>query len=113
MFRCLIEQGAELIVLPAAFTAITGQAHWKILSQARAIENQVFFIGACQVGTHYENRQTYGHSMIIDPWGTILQAIDDQPGIICQEIDLTIERDIRQRLPISQHQKITYHWNNH
>ena len=76
LFRKLIDQGAEVIAIPAAFTAVTGKAHWEILIRARAIENLAYVIAAGQGGYHVEGNETYGHSMIVDPWGTI----QDQRG---------------------------------
>ena len=72
LFRCLFNKGAEIIILPTAFTEKTGKAHWEVLARSRAIENFCYFIGACQGGVHSNGRTTYGNSIIIDPWGNII-----------------------------------------
>lgn len=107
LFRCLLNKGAEIIVLPAAFTVPTGQAHWEILMRSRAIENFCYMIGSCQVGTHPSGRKTYGHSMIVEPWGNIaaINRSNDE-GIIYSDIDLTKVYDARKSIPIESHQKI-------
>lgn len=107
LFRSMVNRGAEIFVLPAAFTMKTGAAHWEILSRARAIENFCYFVGACQVGKHPGARETYGHSLIIHPWGTIqAQILESKPGVIVSEIDLPGLRKIREDMPVIQHQKI-------
>ncbi len=100
MFRALVEKGAEIIAIPTAFTVSTGEAHWEILMRARAIECQCYVIGACQTGTHASGRETYGHSMIIDPWGTILNALPKGVGCISAEINLNHLVSVREKIPM-------------
>ncbi|OGT41338.1 MAG: hypothetical protein A3F13_01370 [Gammaproteobacteria bacterium RIFCSPHIGHO2_12_FULL_40_19] len=107
LFTALRNRGAEIIAIPAAFTVKTGEAHWKILLQARAVENFCFLVAACQGGSHASGRKTYGHSMIIEPWGTVLQEVlvSENP-LIYAEIDLKKLYEIRKLMPVHQHQKI-------
>ncbi|OQW93621.1 MAG: acyltransferase [Beggiatoa sp. IS2] len=106
LFRCMLDQGVELIACPAAFTATTGKAHWDILIRARAIENLCYLIAANQVGQHGDRRETYGHSMIVDPWGIILNDLPSGTGIVCSDIALEKLVDLRDRFPIQTHRKI-------
>ncbi|MCK5744906.1 MAG: carbon-nitrogen hydrolase family protein, partial [Oricola sp.] len=100
LYRTLAQAGAEVLCVPAAFTRQTGLAHWKTLLTARAIENGAFVVAAAQGGTHEDGRQTYGHSLIIGPWGQILAEADgDEPGVILAEIDPAAAREARQRIP--------------
>ncbi|KAK0615249.1 carbon-nitrogen hydrolase [Bombardia bombarda] len=95
--------GADIITYPSAFTVPTGKAHWEILLRARAIETQSYVIAAAQVGKHNEKRVSYGHSMIIDPWGAILAdvgGIDDEPEIATATIDHDLLRKIRMEMPL-------------
>ncbi len=87
-FRALVDLGAEIFVLPAAFTYQTGKAHWQVLLRTRAIENQCFVIASGQCGQHANGRATWGHSMIIDPWGEILSSCGEDEGIACADIHL-------------------------
>lgn len=103
MFRALRSQGAELIALPSAFTKVTGEAHWESLIRARAIENQLYMIAPNQCGTHEDGRETWGHSMIIDPWGRVLAEQQDTAGVIHAEIDLNELHALRKRMPVQQH----------
>jgi len=89
LFRSMMSQGVEIIALPTAFTYTTGKAHWEVLTRARAIENFCYFVGACQTGEHENGRRTYGHSIIISPWGTVMECLLDDPGVICGDISLT------------------------
>ncbi|CAN5277362.1 carbon-nitrogen hydrolase family protein [soil metagenome] len=106
LFRILLSQGAELFALPAAFTAVTGQAHWEILIRARAIENLSFMLAAGQSGLHANGRETYGHSMIVDPWGQVLQCLPQNPGVIIAEINREQQQLIRKRFPVIAHRKL-------
>ncbi len=99
LFRALALQGAEILLLPAAFTLETGRDHWEPLIRARAIENGCYFIAAGQVGPYPPQRMTYGRSMIVDPWGTILAQAPDEPTVVVSEIDLDRVKDIRRRIP--------------
>ncbi len=107
LYTQLLNQGAEIITVPAAFTVKTGQAHWQLLLRSRAVENFCYVIGAAQGGTHAGDRKTYGHSLIVEPWGTVIQEIT-QPGnaIAYANIDLKKLHDIRALMPVAQHQKI-------
>ena len=100
LFRAEALEGAEVLTAPAAFTRQTGQAHWHILQRARAIENGAFMISAAQGGLHEDGRETFGHSMIVDPWGKILAEADhDEPGVIVAEIDTKLSAEARQKIP--------------
>lgn len=106
LFRQLCDAGAEVIVVPAAFTAATGQDHWELLLRARAVENQVFVVGANMVDREHPRRALWGGSMIIDPWGTVLSRVDDQPGLALAEIDLGRIAELRQQMPIGHHRRL-------
>lgn len=106
LYRALFKQGAELVTVPAAFTKVTGQAHWETLLRARAIENQCYVIAAGQGGQHSATRETWGHSMIIDPWGTILDQVAEGEGFAIAEINLDQLAGVRKRMPIAQQQKL-------
>ncbi|MBO9462058.1 carbon-nitrogen hydrolase family protein [Labrenzia sp. R5_0] len=100
IFRTQARQGAQVLTGPAAFTRQTGQAHWHVLQRSRAIENGAYVISAAQGGTHEDGRETYGHSLIIDPWGAVIAEIDnDDPGYALAEIDTQKVADARARIP--------------
>lgn len=100
LYRSLAEQGAGVLAIPSSFTVPTGQAHWHVLMRARAIETGAFVIAAAQGGRHACGRETYGHSLIVDPWGTILAEADhDEPGVILAEIDMASVEETRGRIP--------------
>lgn len=99
LYRDLAQAGADILTVPSAFTAETGRAHWHILLQARAIETGCFVIAAAQTGTHQGDRQTFGHSLIIDPWGKILADAGEEPGWIAADIDLGRIDKARQSIP--------------
>jgi len=102
--RALRRQGAEILVVPAAFTAVTGSAHWQVLLRARAIENQCLVIGAGQGGQHSPQRQTWGHSQIIDAWGSVMaERCDDGEGLVMAAYDRDEQMGLRQRMPVEQH----------
>jgi len=106
LYRELSARGAQVLLLPAAFTVTTGRAHWELLLRSRAIENQCYVIAAAQTGRHANGRDTWGHSMIINPWGDILCQLDDGEGIITAPFDLAFLDNIRQRFPSLQHQRL-------
>jgi len=108
MFRSMLDLGAEIIAVPSAFTAFTGKAHWESLVRARAIENQCYLVASAQGGYHLNGRETYGHSMVVDPWGTILDELANGSGIVGAEIDLQLVRRIRERFPSISHRR----WQN-
>ncbi|MGC5329691.1 carbon-nitrogen hydrolase family protein [Micromonospora sp. DT62] len=97
--RLVIEGGAQLLVVPAAFTLHTGRDHWEVLLRARAIENQCFVAAAGQTGDHQPSRSCYGRSMVVDPWGTVLTQVPDGPGLAVADLDLDRLRTIRAELP--------------
>jgi deaminated glutathione amidase len=100
LFRAQALAGANVLTVPAAFTRQTGEAHWHVLLRARAIENGAFLIAAAQGGQHEDGRETYGHSMIIDPWGRVLAEADhDEPGVIVAEIDTEQSAAARRKIP--------------
>lgn len=100
IYRALAEAGAQVLAVPAAFTRPTGEAHWHVLLRARAIETGCYVIAAAQAGSHENGRQTYGHSMIIDPWGRIIAELDGEtPGVAIADIDLQAIADARSRVP--------------
>lgn len=103
LYRKMALSGVDIFVVPSAFTSSTGAAHWETLIRARAIENQCYVVAANQVGFHENGRKTYGHSMIVDPWGKILSCIADCPGFAIAEIDLTKLTDIRKHFPVLDH----------
>jgi len=100
LYRTLAEGGAEVLVVPAAFTAPTGKAHWEVLLRARAIETGSFVIAAAQGGVHENGRATWGHSIVVDPWGEIVAQLDhDQPGVLVADIDLDRVAEARGKVP--------------
>jgi predicted amidohydrolase len=104
LFRALAEAGATILTAPACFTQQTGEAHWHVLHRARAIETGSFMISAAQGGHHEDGRDTYGHSLIVDPWGKVLaDAGGNEPGVILAEIDLSRVTDARARIPALLH----------
>lgn len=105
LFRALSDAGADVISVPAAFTVPTGKAHWQVLLQARAIESAAFIIAAAQTGLHEDGRRTYGHSLVIDPWGTILLDAGDAPGLYFVDLPLDRLADIRTKIPVLRHRK--------
>lgn len=104
LFRAM--QVCDLIVMPAAFTYTTGQAHWEILLRARAIENQCYVLAAAQGGVHENGRRTWGHSMLIDPWGTVLSELAEGEGVVVGELDPVKLNEVRMSLPALQHRKL-------
>ena len=103
LYRQLFGLGAEIVTVPAAFTAVTGAAHWESLLRARAIENQCYLIAAAQGGRHGPSRETWGHSMIVSPWGEILAELDKGSGVVLAETDPLLLQDIRRRMPVADH----------
>jgi predicted amidohydrolase len=105
LFQRLSDAGTDLISVPAAFTVPTGKAHWQVLLRARAIEAELFVVAAAQAGRHEDGRETYGHSLVADPWGEVLLEMGDQPGLGFVEIDLGRIADVRSRIPVHQHRR--------
>ena len=106
LFRELATEGAHLLALPAAFTATTGAAHWDVLVRARAIENQAFVIAAGQTGATGERLRWHGHSMIVDPWGTVLAECAEGPGVVLADLDLGGQAEVRRILPALEHRRL-------
>lgn len=106
LFYQLRTQGAEMISVPSAFTATTGAAHWEVLLRARAIETQCYVLAPNQCGQHSEKRHSYGHSMIIDAWGEVVERLTDRPGVLMADIDLQRVAELRQRMPVAQHHRL-------
>ncbi|HTS21537.1 MAG TPA: carbon-nitrogen hydrolase family protein, partial [Casimicrobiaceae bacterium] len=96
----------SLIVVPSAFTAVTGAAHWHVLLRARAIENQCYVLAAAQGGLHPNRRRTYGHSLIIDPWGTVVAEREEGPGVIVADVDPERIAQVRRELPALAHRRL-------
>ena len=107
LYRKLAQQGATVFVVPAAFTATTGQAHWLTLLRARAIENQCFVIAPNQGGQHENGRATFGHSVIIDPWGEILAEAELGEQVLVAELDFGQQQQLRARFPVLQHARLS------
>ncbi|KZL01696.1 MULTISPECIES: carbon-nitrogen hydrolase family protein [unclassified Pseudovibrio] len=100
LFREQSKAGAQVLTGPAAFTKQTGEAHWHVLQRARAIENGAFVVTAAQGGTHEDDRQTYGHSLMVDPWGQVIAELDhDAPGVLLGELDMAKVDEARRRVP--------------
>ncbi|XP_006345903.1 nitrilase-like protein 2 [Solanum tuberosum] len=104
---------AQVLLVPAAFTMVTGQAHWEILLRARAIETQCYVIAAAQAGKHNDKRESYGDTLIIDPWGTIVGRLSDRSstGITVADIDFSLIDSVRAKMPVSKHRKPAEFWN--
>jgi len=105
LFARLAEAEADVIAVPAAFTVPTGRAHWHILLRARAIEAGLFVIAAAQTGRHEDGRQTFGHSLVIDPWGEVLLDMGEERGVGFADIDLSRITDVRGRIPALSHRR--------
>lgn len=105
LYRALAKCGASVIVVPSAFTETTGAAHWHILLRSRAIENGCFVIAPAQGGTHANGRKTFGHSLIVAPWGEVLAEGGTEPGVILADIDLDAVRSARERVPSLRHDR--------
>ena len=108
LYRRLVEAGAELLAVPSAFTAVTGRDHWEPLLRARAIENQAYVLAPAQWGKHDDGglRESYGHAMIVDPWGQVVASVADGTGFALAEIDLARVRRIRQAMPVAMHRRL-------
>ena len=105
LYRALSNAGATVLAIPAAFTQPTGAAHWHVLMRARAIEAGAYVVAAAQTGTHADGRATYGHSLVIDPWGEVVLDMGEAGGIGYAEIDLARVADVRARIPVIAHRR--------
>ena len=103
LYRALAAAGAEIIAIPAAFTKQTGEAHWHVLTRARAIETGAFVLAATQGGLHENGRSTFGHSIVVSPWGEVLAEAGEEPGVIFADIDLAASEEARARIPAIKH----------
>jgi predicted amidohydrolase len=105
LYRALAEAGATMLTIPSAFTQQTGEAHWHVLQRARAIENGAFVISAAHGGHHDDGRDTYGHSIVVDPWGRVIAESGTEPGILVADIDLEESAKARKRIPALKHDR--------
>ena len=106
LYRALMRPPCDLVVVPSAFTHTTGRAHWEVLLRARAIENQCYVLAAAQGGVHENGRRTFGHSMIVDPWGEVLACRDEGAGVVVAEFDPARIAEVRRQLPALQHRRV-------
>jgi len=106
LYRALMQPPCDLLVVPAAFTHTTGQAHWDLLLRARAVENQCFVLAPAQGGRHENGRRTWGHSQLIDPWGQVLACQDEGEAVVAAEADLGVRDRVRQQLPALAHRRL-------
>ena len=105
LYRSLALRGAQVLCVPAAFTAYTGAAHWKVLLRARAVENGCFVIAPGQVAEHLPGRECFGHSMIVDPWGVVLAQVEDGVGVCVADLDLARLAEVRSQMPPLQNRR--------
>lgn len=105
LYQALSVAGARVLTVPAAFTVPTGKAHWHTLLRARAIENACFVIAAAQVGSHEDGRATYGHALVIDPWGTVLLDMGEETGVGFADLDPAQVDIVRGRIPVLAHRR--------
>lgn len=106
LYRKLFEQEVDVVTVPSAFTRVTGAAHWEALLRARAIENQCYVVAANQGGVHNATRETWGHSMIVDPWGSVLDCIPAGEGVAVAQIDPEFLAQVRRNMPIARHRRL-------
>lgn len=104
--RALADRGAQVLVYPSAFTAVTGAAHWRLLLCARAVETGCYVLGVNQCGQHSERRASFGHSLLVDPWGRVVAELGDAPGILLGELRRDEIDETRRRLPVHTHQRL-------
>ncbi len=105
LYQALRDAGADVVLVPAAFTATTGKAHWEVLLRARAIEQQVWVVAADQGGRHNPVRVSHGHSMVVDPWGFVVGRCSDGVGVTTAVVDPALTADVRERLPCAEHRR--------
>lgn len=106
LYRHLVDEGATVFTVPAAFTRVTGKAHWRTLLRARAIENLAWVIAAGQVGTHPDNRETWGHSMIVDPWGKVIAEQPDGEGVVAADFNPDFVDSLRRKMPALDNRRL-------
>ena len=105
LYRKMHTQDVNMITVPSAFTATTGKAHWESLLRARAVENLCYIVASNQGGTHINERETWGHSMIMDPWGEVLAVVNEGPGFACAGVDMDQLQNLRKTFPTLEHRK--------
>jgi predicted amidohydrolase len=105
LFRQMLATGLDLLAVPAAFTVATGRAHWELLLRARAVENLSYVVAAAQVGEHPGNRETWGHSMIVDPWGLVLADAGATPGLVVADMEREKQQRLRREFPVLEHRR--------
>lgn len=108
VYRELVKQGAEIIAVPSAFTEVTGEAHFELLMRARAVENACFMVAACQGGVHDSGRRTWGHSMVVGPWGDILVEMERDEGVAVCDINLPEVTRLRDQMPVARQRRLKY-----
>jgi nitrilase len=106
LYRALMNPPCDLLSVPAAFTYTTGRAHWELLLRARAVENQCYVLAAAQGGTHENGRRTWGHSMVVDPWGDVVALHEEGEGVAVAEVDLERIAEVRRQLPALKHRRL-------
>ena len=106
IFRAMADAGVDICALPAAFTSLTGRAHWETLIRARAIENLSYMVAAAQGGYHVNGRETHGDSMIVDPWGMVLNRLPHGTGVVVSDIDIAKLQKTRQLFPALEHRRL-------
>jgi predicted amidohydrolase len=106
LYRALVARGARMLAVPSAFTAETGKDHWRVLLRARAVENQAFVVAPAQFGHHGGNRRSWGHAMVVDPWGTVLGECGDEAGFALARLDFDYQDHVRASLPALTHRKV-------
>ena len=106
LYRRLFEEEVDVITAPSAFTEVTGKAHFELLMRSRAVENTCFMVGACQGGVHDSGRRTWGHSMVVDPWGVVLDQLDHGEGILTVNVDMNERRRIRSEMPFHKQRRL-------
>ena len=106
LYRALAARGARLVAVPSAFTLETGKDHWHVLLRARAIENQVYLMAPAQFGSHGATRRSYGHALVVDPWGAIIAECGDQEGFALARLDFAYQDKVRASLPCLTHRKL-------
>lgn len=106
LYRRLSDMGADIVTVPSAFTAATGEAHWRLLLRARAVENQCFMVGANMGDRQHPRRPTWGESMIVHPWGKVMASLEGGEGVICADLDLAEIQALKQKMPIADHRRL-------
>ena len=106
LYRALMHPPCDLLAVPSAFTHTTGQAHWELLLRARAVENQCYVLAAAQGGRHQNGRRTYGHSMVVDPWGEVVAVLAEGEGVVLADLDKSRIASVRAQLPALEHRRI-------